>query len=730
MTKFTDRLPIGARRLLTFWKTADGGPGSGNWGHKGRPGLVGGSGKGGGKQYRGGRGDIMYTGSRKDWMNGLKGEQQKKATALIKEAREDFESRGLTGKPVEQLIMENKDKDNGDYYRFLMLDLMAESRNWNEYTGKLIDENLDENDKKIVEAISEKYGKTFTGGVGIPDETEIDRWNEEDVHCWQDLKSKAMGGYTSGADYPDKLQYAAGLKERPKPKMDFWWNRKENFGKTEFLDMITRGRGLLNDYNSEFWNVKTQEELDAVEKKMFENAFNSMWADGFGGPGSWSLSEYLDAKASQIDKSQTMREAFPGYESLSSKDQDMLRQFKATALLDNVSLGTAIVRNTKNNKERCFTALEAYAKALGTTLPDNFVENLEKKRVEAIEREKREKIERYNQRRESNKVVIQGDAFSEKIDSMRKQSGQYTEAEIKEIGNEFYEEVLKAKEQNAKRKDDLTAEIEKAAKKVSERFAEQTDAFSKYLDIARMPPTQYLPVYGDSKSYMAALKVVKEEYNRIRDDYLNAQKEEDGLRKELRDLMGPDMVKDALKRIRKTGGISKKEMNAHLPGRSTVRKFVAQAFDMYPTEWFTASSERGTITTKKVGRGYCDAIDNGTIGISGYSDESMLETAVHELGHRFERSVPGIVEAERAFYERRTQGESLQKLRDITGNKGYENYEVTRPDQFTDPYMGKYYKGDSFELVSMGFEQAFTDPESLMKDRDYAQFIFGLLAVG
>lgn len=30
----------------------DGGPGSGNFGHKGRPGKKGGSGKGGGKHYR------------------------------------------------------------------------------------------------------------------------------------------------------------------------------------------------------------------------------------------------------------------------------------------------------------------------------------------------------------------------------------------------------------------------------------------------------------------------------------------------------------------------------------------------------------------------------------------------------------------------------------------------------------------------------------------------------
>ena len=52
----------------------DGGPGSGNFGHKGRPGSVGGSGKGGGKHYRSDNpGSTRYRGTRRDWVNGLTG---------------------------------------------------------------------------------------------------------------------------------------------------------------------------------------------------------------------------------------------------------------------------------------------------------------------------------------------------------------------------------------------------------------------------------------------------------------------------------------------------------------------------------------------------------------------------------------------------------------------------------------------------------------------------------
>ena len=100
------------------------------------------------------------------------------------------------------------------------------------------------------------------------------------------------------------------------------------------------------------------------------------------------------------------------------------------------------------------------------------------------------------------------------------------------------------------------------------------------------------------------------------------------------------------------------------------------------------------------------------------------ETAVHELGHRFERSVPGIKEQEKAFYDRRTAGLPLEWL-----GSGYRKDEVTRKDDFTHPYMGKDYGGSAYELVSMGFEYAYTDPLKLMKDPDMQQWIFGLLSV-
>ena len=43
--------------------------------------------------------------------------------------------------------------------------------------------------------------------------------------------------------------------------------------------------------------------------------------------------------------------------------------------------------------------------------------------------------------------------------------------------------------------------------------------------------------------------------------------------------------------------------------------------------------------------------------------------------------------------------------------------------------MGKDYGGTAYELVSMGFQYAYTEPATLLKDEDMAEWIYGLLAL-
>ena len=43
--------------------------------------------------------------------------------------------------------------------------------------------------------------------------------------------------------------------------------------------------------------------------------------------------------------------------------------------------------------------------------------------------------------------------------------------------------------------------------------------------------------------------------------------------------------------------------------------------------------------------------------------------------------------------------------------------------------MGKEYSDNFYELVSMGFDWAYTDPTRLWADEDFAQFIYGILSL-
>ncbi len=171
-------------------------------------------------------------------------------------------------------------------------------------------------------------------------------------------------------------------------------------------------------------------------------------------------------------------------------------------------------------------------------------------------------------------------------------------------------------------------------------------------------------------------------------------------------------------------GADEADLSAHLISKSSkVRPVVAEAYRHYPKDWTEQSFARGTLATKKVGRGYY--YDGGkTIAISGYGSGDQLKTAIHELGHRMEKTVPDLLQVEKAFYERRTAGEDLEWL-----GGSYDKDEKARRDKFISMYMGKDYEGYAYELVSMGFQYAYTDPLTLMKDEDMAEWILGILAL-
>jgi len=114
------------------------------------------------------------------------------------------------------------------------------------------------------------------------------------------------------------------------------------------------------------------------------------------------------------------------------------------------------------------------------------------------------------------------------------------------------------------------------------------------------------------------------------------------------------------------------------------------------------------------------------IHISKHAGET---TIAHEWGHRIEYDNPDIQEKRAKFYERRTAGEAEERLKDVT-SLNYDDWEVTKKDDFIDPYIGKVYRGraSSSEVISMGIQYLYDDPaEFAEKDPDMFDFVLGVI---
>lgn len=206
------------------------------------------------------------------------------------------------------------------------------------------------------------------------------------------------------------------------------------------------------------------------------------------------------------------------------------------------------------------------------------------------------------------------------------------------------------------------------------------------------------------------------------DKYKELNNECTNLRKR-QPIVNSKSVKSVVEQVRPVGAADVDDfVKVHLKNsRSHVRDAVVEAFNHYPTDWVNASAARGTLTLKKVDRGYYQH-STSTIAISGLDNHQQFRTAVHELGHRFERAVDDMLDIEKTFYDRRTKGEALQWL-----GSPYDKSEKARFDDFLIKYMGKDYGETAYEIVSMGFEYGYTDPKMLLKDSDMAELIYGLL---
>lgn len=187
-------------------------------------------------------------------------------------------------------------------------------------------------------------------------------------------------------------------------------------------------------------------------------------------------------------------------------------------------------------------------------------------------------------------------------------------------------------------------------------------------------------------------------------------------------------LKETLSKYRKMGAVDI-DYTGHLRNRKA-DKLVKKAYDFLPTDWIKSSVNHslinGEMETGIVKRGYYSSFLN-TLKISGSSESMQIETAIHELMHRLEHTHTSFVKHEAIFYEHRTAGEELQQLTKVTGIK-HGKHEVTRVDNFVDAYMGKWYDGNAYELLSMGVQYLYARPQELLKDEEMAEWVLGALA--
>lgn len=176
---------------------------------------------------------------------------------------------------------------------------------------------------------------------------------------------------------------------------------------------------------------------------------------------------------------------------------------------------------------------------------------------------------------------------------------------------------------------------------------------------------------------------------------------------------------DIMPTLRKMGGDP-------IPGsQSQVAGAVRAAADLYPADWIDSSLSYKSAGLKiRSSRARAQYSFDGTLTTDGSAN-----TTAHELAHRMEQTVPGLFDAEKAFYDARTAGEALVDIYK-TGD------EWGRPDKWYDLYAGKVYENTyggkvyqqrALEVLSMGMGDLADG--GLRMDQEYRRWLLGILSL-
>jgi hypothetical protein len=158
-------------------------------------------------------------------------------------------------------------------------------------------------------------------------------------------------------------------------------------------------------------------------------------------------------------------------------------------------------------------------------------------------------------------------------------------------------------------------------------------------------------------------------------------------------------------------------------------KYALAEFNLY----VDASLTQGNSISIMLDSGVDRAFYSNTYSMVVMPDNRPLQytarTTFHELGHWVEGKNNSVHEALTDFFNSRTREEELVRMSDLFPEAGYDNSEVTKKDNFIDPYMGKVYSDGSTEILSMGIELYIDNPlEFARRDREHFDIVRAILA--
>lgn len=176
-------------------------------------------------------------------------------------------------------------------------------------------------------------------------------------------------------------------------------------------------------------------------------------------------------------------------------------------------------------------------------------------------------------------------------------------------------------------------------------------------------------------------------------------------------------AKEVLSEVRSLGA-----GGPNLVGSQKVADIINEAKQVYPSDWLAKAADKyKNLQIKEVARGYFKDL-GGELAVSFNRSTGFAKgyaTAVHEMGHMFEYSVPGIKQVEFAFAHERA---ALDTKRSNLGSR-----EAGFTDKWRNLYTGKDYgygTNDAYEIFTTGIESIFagSDMFAVPKNRSMSTY--------